>query len=276
MLIQQAERSEPFWYLDDPSLDFRVYAQPIKLTYFLAGTRFCGDERIALQMWRKGLLGAPLPYLRSGAEVGCGAYASGIDPLAYWAKLRQRRTSPNGVFGITLSTNDIRTAAAQCPALLVELAADRVIQVRRRDRAAQAVARTRAKADTPAIASMAAGTGPHYDFELVAHSYQEILDQEVSWDRIVERTGARSVTIYVEDFEDSVEHTIQELCAFLGIVGVGPDIVDVPLCCEDASTQRDPWIDPFRRDLQFRGLCRREDPVSNSTALKPDAASPAW
>jgi LPS sulfotransferase NodH len=169
---------------------------------------------------------------------------------AYWRTVRRRRTSPNGVFGSKLFTRDIQEVFKRKESALGLIRTDYLINLRRRDHIQQAVSYARAMQSRVWIDGGApAAAKPHYDFDLILSCRQLIERQEASWGDIAERTGARVLTLYYEEYSRDPEASVCDVLDFMGIHdGVQP-IAGIG----DTSKQRDSisaeWVRRFKSDV---------------------------
>jgi trehalose 2-sulfotransferase len=250
-----ASRSvHPFRMFYEAAFDFPYYAGSPELSYFLAAIPRAGSTHLAMQLWKTGLLGAPLEYLnlRDRRPLEDNAAES---LQAYWADILRKRTSPNGVFGCKLFTHDIWAVFEQDPGALQLIRADRVIQLRRRNRVQQAISYSRARLSQVWIAAYAGEKkNVEYDFDYIVDSLKSIREQELSWEKILTLTQATSMTVYYEDFSADPEETVQRISAFLGVLGTGPTLVDLPQLSKQRDQTSSDWQDRFERELAERGM----------------------
>lgn len=254
----------PFRKLYGTDFDFVGYRGEPKKTYFLSAIPRVGSTWFSLQLWRTGLLGAPLEYLNLiDRDQDVERFGRG-DIHAYWRSVRRRRTSPNGVFGSKLFTRDIREVFDRQQDALSLIQADCLIHLRRRDHVEQAVSYGRAMQSRVWIDGGRNGPAvePRYDLKLLTTCVQLIESQEASWQAISERTEARALTLYYEDYSKDPQTAIRQVKNFLEVRDSAAPIVRIP----DIPKQRDAtsreWALRLRADL-LTG-------TKNSTNFKPE------
>jgi trehalose 2-sulfotransferase len=242
-------REHPFRKLYRPEFDFPHYPGEPHKTYFLSAIPRTGSTWFSLQLWRTGVLGAPLEYLNMGdREEDIDAF--GGDLHAYWRWVRQRRTSPNGVFGSKLFTGNIRHVYDRQESALELITADYLIDLRRRDHIQQAVSYARARQTKIWIDGGVRPTvEPVYDFDLLLDCLDAIKRQEASWRDIAERTGARVLTFYYEDYSVDPRGSVLKMMEFMDVRAAAHPLTHVP----DISKQRDAtsaeWARRFTAEL---------------------------
>jgi LPS sulfotransferase NodH len=250
------------------AFDFAPWRGKPKKTYFLSAIPRVGSTYFSLQLWRTGILGAPLEYLNMiDREGDIGSF--GCDIHAYWHSVRQRRTSPNGVFGSKLFTGTIRDIFNRQQTALELITADCLIDLRRRDRIQQAVSYARAMQTRVWIeGGFPPFAEPTYDFDLLRQCLEAIRRQEASWRDIAERTAARVLTLYYEDYCDDPTPAINKVIEFLGVEPADRPLTHIP----DIPKQRDAvsaeWVRRFNADLS-----KEEQIRSDSTQKEEDDAT---
>jgi LPS sulfotransferase NodH len=246
----------PFRALYGREHDFPIRKDRPAKSYFLAAIPRVGSTHLAVSLWRTGLLGAPMEYLNLKDRAGdVKKYGDG-DLFRYWESVQSRRTSPNGVFGSKLFTNDFWEVFNLDKRALSMITADYVVQLRRRDRLQQAISYSRARLTRVWIPASEEDrrTEAEYDFDHICESLVAIGRQERSWEKIIERTEARAITLYYEDFDSDTDSAVKQVMDFLGVGEPGTPVENLP----NMSRQRDnlslQWLSRFNDDLESRGL----------------------
>lgn len=250
-----AIREHPFRKLYRSSFDFPAYEGEPSKTYFLSAIPRTGSTWFSLQLWKTGVLGAPLEYLNM-VDRAEDVVAFNGDIHAYWRSIRQRRTSPNGVFGSKLFTANFRDVFDRQQSALELLTADYLINLRRRNRVDQAVSYARAMQTRVWIeGGLPPATEPTYDSELLHECLTLIERQEDSWLKIAERTGARVLTLCYEDYSADPNSSIQQIIDFLDVRDPVPPLTHIP----DIPKQRDSisaeWVSRFTAELAGGKAC---------------------
>jgi LPS sulfotransferase NodH len=247
-----AVREHPFRKLYRAEFDFTHYPEEPRKTYFLSAIPRTGSTWFSLQLWRTGVLGAPLEYLNMGDRVDDTDTFSG-DIHAYWRWVRQRRTSPNGVFGSKLFTGNIRDVFDRQHSALQLITADYLINLRRRDHVQQAVSYARARQTKIWIGGgVRQNVEASYDFDLLLDCLDAIERQEASWKAIAERTGARVLTLYYENYSADPDAAIRKILRFMNVSEPVSPLTHIP----DIPKQRDAisaeWVRRFTAELGER------------------------
>jgi LPS sulfotransferase NodH len=264
-----ALREHPFRKLYRTAFDFPIYPTEPKKSYFLSAIPRTGSTWFSLQLWRTGVLGAPLEYLNLHDRGDDIQRFGGGDMHSYWRSVRQRRTSPNGVFGSKLFTGTIRDVFNRQRSALALITSDFLIDLRRRDKIEQAVSYARAmqtrvwiEGGYPPFAE------PKYNSALLRQCLESIQRQEASWRDIAERTGARVLTLYYEDYCDDPKTAIRRVMEFLGVGPAARPLRHIP----DIPKQRDAisaeWVRRFTADL-----AKDHQPRSDSIQKEKDDAT---
>ena len=171
--------------MTDERLDF-AHPTPLRKSYLVASSYRCGSTYLCWLLWETGLLGAPSEVLNPTSELRLlmNRFKTS-SPAQYVAKLLERRTSRNGVFGMKAHFHHFEAFWKDYPALLETLAPMTYIYINRRDKIAQAVSMAKALQTNRWHSRMEEGPKPpmSYDRETIAHCLADIDLQEVTWRR---------------------------------------------------------------------------------------------
>jgi LPS sulfotransferase NodH len=187
----------------------------------------------------------------------------GGDIHAYWRAVRQARTAPNGVFGSKIFTGNIRDVFDRQQSALGLITADYLIDLRRRDHIQQAVSYARARQTKIWIdGGPRPPSNPAYDFDLLLDCIDAIERQEASWKAIAERTGARVLTLYYEDYSADPDAAIRKMLEFMDIRASARPLTHIP----DIPKQRDAisaeWVRRFSAELNRQARIKEKDHAS--------------
>lgn len=246
----------PFRSLYGPGYDFPHRGAPPEKTYFLAAIPRVGSTFLGLELWKTGILGAPLEYLNlTDREDTVTRYTEG-DLEPYWRDIKSRRTSPNGVFGSKLFTKDIRDVFNRDPLALSIIKADYVVLLRRRDIVQQALSHSRARQTQIWISGGKSenAANANYDFDDISRSIRAIKRQQDSWDKILNLTGANCMTVYYEDFDLNPVPTVARVIHFLGITDTQKPMTNLPILSRQRDALSTEWRDRYLAGLTTRGI----------------------
>ena len=133
--------------------DFEARQQAPETAYLLASVPRAGSTYFSHLLWRTGCLGAPLEYLNFEAAGPYGFAGASPDlQRRLWRSVLRRRCSPNGVFGVKAFPPQLEQLQTTNRSLLDDVLATilppgrprYIVDLRRRDRLAQAVSYARA------------------------------------------------------------------------------------------------------------------------------------
>ena len=196
-------------------------------------------------------MGAPLEYLNPAFYEPL-MREEGLPNLAeYWAHVRLRRTSANGVFGWKMFTPSYMRIAEDAPQLLAQIAPDYVIYLTRRDKIEQAVSYAMAMASGVWYSGVLRAAHPAYSIEAVTRALKMIEHQEESWQRIFACTECQYLPVYYEDVIADWKQVVREIAAFCGVaLGAELDALPhVPLPDKQADQTNQAWVQAYRRDI---------------------------
>lgn len=183
--------------------------------YVVASQPRSGSHYLALQLRATGQAGVPLEYFHVAHwkrwAKRCGQY----DPLAVFRILCQRRTTPNGVFGVKTHWKQFQYACRL--RLEDELAQARFIQITRHDLLGQAISMVIATQTGAWIHDNAPQRAPEYSFRAIESAIGQLIAERGSWDRFFAYTGIEPMRISYESLTSELDPTMRRVCAHIGI-----------------------------------------------------------
>ncbi|MDA8349799.1 MAG: Stf0 family sulfotransferase [Pseudomonadota bacterium] len=175
-----------------------------------------GSTAFCLELWRTGLLGAPLEY--TNLEL------MNQDPrwrkllrreLQFWRELQRLRTGTNGVFAYKFFVQGYIEILSRKPKLLPCISPTHVVYFTRNDKLAQAISYSRAIRSGAWFANVSAPKPCAYD---EAH-LQECLDllsrQEESWEHVFDITKMSPLRVTYEDFMSAPDAVVQTVLGYV-------------------------------------------------------------
>lgn len=226
--------------------DFPPCSQ-LKRAYIVAASYRCGSTYLCTEMWRTGVLGAPMEYLNYEGDTRLlYSRLRAESPADYLQKLIACRTSPNGVFGLKVHFHHFRTALHQFPGLLDMLSPVRFICLSRRDKVAQAVSLAKAF-QTRAWMSLnpERRARTFYSREFIQECLEEVEAQEKQWSEWFDRHSIRPIRIQYEEFLKSRDTTLATLMRELGSEGKSSTEVALPAISRQSDGTNEEWIRRF-------------------------------
>jgi LPS sulfotransferase NodH len=163
----------------------------------------------------------------------------------YLEALLEKKTSPNGVFGVKALYPQLDDAfkGRNLTEIFPNL---RFVYVTRRDHLRQAVSFTRAMQTDQWADHHPARTGDiRFDREQISDSLAWIEREEGLWEGFFGRTGASPLRLVYEDFVQSLEATVARVLSFLGIEVPGDLNVSATLGRQSDEVS-ETWVELYR------------------------------
>ncbi|GAB5348362.1 Stf0 family sulfotransferase [Alteriqipengyuania sp. 357] len=207
--------------------------------YLLATVPRSGSTFFSHLLWATGCLGAPLEYLNFEPTGPFGAaHGSPESQNALWQRVVSRRTSPNGIFGLKAFPLQLELLGQHNPQLLAHTmrfflarrASSKVVQLRRRDRAAHAISLARASLRGVWRQEQESDgqAEPAYSAAMVERAERELAAQEDAWGAMYRDLSITPLVIWYEDLVDDPARAVGAVAEYLGVT-LNPDaVVDVP------------------------------------------------
>jgi LPS sulfotransferase NodH len=219
----------------------------MRRAYIVAASYRCGSTYLCTEMWRTGVLGAPMEYLNYEGDTRLLYSRLRADsPADYLQKLIACRTSPNGIFGLKVHFHHFRTALHQFPGLLDLLNPVQFICLSRRDKVAQAVSLAKAF-QTRAWMSLnpERRACTFYSREFIQECLEEVHAQEQQWNDWFKRHSILPLRIEYEGFMESPAETLDSLKRALGCEDSTSPEVPLPPVRRQSDNTNDDWIRRF-------------------------------
>lgn len=200
MRVKPAGDEKPVRFVLDERLDFNHFV-PLKKSYIVASSYRSGSNYFCWELWRTGVLGAPVEFLNpyDALPVLMNRFKAS-SPADYITKLIQRRSSKNGVFGLKTHSHHFEVFLKQYPQLLEALAPVTFIHINRRNKLAQAVSMAKALQTDFWTSRIESERPPvQYDRELIAKCLEEVEQQELKWPRWFEAHNIEPFRVVYED-----------------------------------------------------------------------------
>lgn len=248
-------------------------------TFAVASVPRSGSTMLCRVLWDTGGAGAPDEYLNPSQirdwEVRLGTSASsrlgygllrgravslaggrwwGRERLeAHVARVRERRTDPNGLFGLKIHHHHLEGWFLDrgWPVEKI-LAPERWVRLVREDRLAQAVSWVRALQTWTWVAHRR-GYGPSiYSSRQIRGRLAEIERQEAGWDAFFADRGVEPLQLTYEELVADVPGVVRRILGYLGVPGALSARVAAPDLTRQADEVNARWIERYRAESTAR------------------------
>lgn len=232
----------------DAKFDLPAAAEP-HLKYFFAFVPRSGSTFCSTQLWKTGLLGAPMEYLNYYYDMIQLVRRLQVNSLdEYLSEIVKRRTTPNGVFGLKVSR--VQFEFLTSIEFAHKLKPQRWIFMDRKDKCAQAVSLSIA-IQTRAWSSRNKPVGePKYDFEHIRRRYNRLVGERRYWNAFFESKRIEPVCIDYEDFAADSGGFVRRLLDDWNVPSEPAFAPIVPGIDRQRSSINDEWIARFREEIE--------------------------
>jgi trehalose 2-sulfotransferase len=265
VLVKSPAADKPVRFVLDERLDFNHFV-PLRKSYIVASSYRSGSNYLCWELWRTGVLGAPVEFLNpyDALPVLMNRFKA-VSPGDYVTKLVEHRSSKNGVFGLKTHSHHFEAFLKQYPALLDALAPVTFIHINRRNKLAQAVSMAKAlQTDFWTSRIESERPKPQYDRELIEKCLIEVEQQELKWPRWFEANNITPHRVLYEDLIADTPKVVRSILELLGVQDDEPDQVQVPPTKRQGDGTNKEWIERFREDAEVR-----PGPLANAAVAMP-------
>jgi len=251
MRVKSAGDEKPVRFVLDERLDFNHFV-PLQKSYIVASSYRSGSNYLCWELWRTGVLGAPVEFLNpyDALPVLMNRFKAS-SPSDYITKLIAHRSSKNGVFGLKTHSHHFEAFLKQYPLLLEALSPVTFIHINRRNKLAQAVSMAKALQTDFWTSRIESERPPvQYDRELIAKCLEEVELQELKWPQWFEAHGITPFQVLYEDLIADTPKVVRSIVELLGVQDDEPDEVHVPPTKRQGDGTNRDWIERFKREAQ--------------------------
>jgi LPS sulfotransferase NodH len=228
--------------------DFPFRLEPPERVYLMASIPRSGSTFLSHILWKTGCLGAPLEYLNflPGSPYGF-AHQDPAKQNELWRSALQRRTSPNGVFGVKCFPAQLHWTRQNNPDLYVHFMkrmlphgpSAHVIRLRRRDETAHAISLARASLSGVWRKEQEPEGGAEVAFSEAAFRRAKVLlqsDEEI-WNALQGQARFTPLDMWYEDVVSDPALATRSVAAYLGVSLDPGSQVSIPVV--DKQGERD-------------------------------------
>jgi LPS sulfotransferase NodH len=222
-------------------------------TYILASVPRTGSTYVSHLLWQSGCLGAPLEYFNFLPTGHYGSVSGSPEKqIELWRSILHRRTSPNGVFGVKAFPSMVQHLAQRNAALFQEVTATllaganpRIVQLKRRDRAAHAIsyARARLSGIWRAEQEKAQPSSVEYSEAAVEEALQVLGREESGWESLFAYRRIEPLILWYEDVVEQPETAVRQVSDHVGVALDSSMQVTVPEIRRQSQVDAVKWTE---------------------------------
>lgn len=232
--------------------DFPLRDSEPRLQYMLATIPRSGSSFFAIELWRTGVLGAPMEYLNpiyiNMLVKRCGCKEG--DVLAYWDWVKHHRTSPNGVFGFKAFTISYTRMSNVHPEWLSEITPQKVVFLTRLDLVEQAVSYSKAIRSNLWFAGAPGGKPAEYDREHITSCLDSLHFQLEFWSQLFDLTRTEVCCVHYEDLLNNLRGTVTRVADFIGVPPNPRRVIGPPLIKIQRDMESSEWVRRYQGECE--------------------------
>jgi LPS sulfotransferase NodH len=239
----------------EPKFDF-PRGRRIETYYLLASVPRTGSTYVSHLLWGTGCLGAPLEYLNFDAEGPYGyAHGSPEAQQQLWEEALDKRTSPNGVFGVkcfpvqmgALQDDNPRLLSAVISGLMKAPGTRRIVYLGRRDRAAHSASFARAALSGVWREEQEANLQhrPQYSEQALASVDRDLDRMEEVWERTFRQLQIEPLRLWYEDVVADPAAAVAQVAAYLGVTIDPAAAIPVPPVKKQTAPEIGAWAQRY-------------------------------
>ena len=257
----------------EPRFDF-TKSSPLRRSYIVAATPMSGNTFLCTRLWQTGVMGAPAEYFSHAPRMQTTIMRrlNATSTADLLAKLIVSRTSPNGIFGMSLNFTQFEELRRAAPEFLSMLAPTTFIHLERTDQMVQAAFMARVvQRDTMLAKQSSAQRGYRYDRDLILKWLGRIERQRLGWIRWFADNKIEPYVVSYDRMLLDAPMVIKDVVKAVGAENDHNQPIAVPLAnAPDDETSKD-WAARLIREID-RGV-ERPQPDRAARPVLPKAVA---
>lgn len=191
------------------------YGPPLKQLMVAALPR-SGSTALCLDLWRTGLLGAPLEYTNLKWLQEDRRWRKLLRREAqFWKELQRLRTGQNGVFSYKFFVMQYVEILSNTPKLLSSITPTHVVYFTRKDKLAQAISYSKAIRSSAWFANAPTQEPCEYDETHIQQCLDLISRQEQSWEHVFDITNTSPLRVEYEQFMSEPRSVVDAIVQYV-------------------------------------------------------------
>lgn len=229
--------------------DFPSFEGRPPTSYMLAAIPRSGSTHLAVQLWKSGVMGAPMEYPNAPfMDPMRHRLGTGDDLVAYWNAVKRVRTSRNGVFGYKMFVSDYVRSGNQHPELLSEITPDKVIFLTRSNLIEQAVSYSKAIHSGAWFHGVRMREKPAYDVEDIRLCIAALQYQIDFWNELFTLTQTAVHAVTYESLLADPEGVVKGVANFLGVEFDPTATMDLPCMRTQRDAESADWVRRYEEE----------------------------
>ena len=217
---------------------------PTTISYMVCSVPRCGSSLLCELLCNTQLAGAPTEFFDAQLMSEFRGRWGSRSLEDYLRDLLERKTSPNGVFGIKVHWGQLGNALGEAdPAELFP--GLRYVHMRREDRLRQAVSWVRALQTNQWASTHELRGEPAFDAAKIALYLERIDAEESQWHAFFEHRRITPHTVTYRALVDSPQGTVRDVLAYLGVPGAAAAVCGAPTLLRQADVVTDEWVERY-------------------------------
>lgn len=255
-----------------PSMDQRFDLPgpvPLQKSYIVASTPCCGSAFLCTRLWATGVLGAPAQYFGYQKQIGTEMMErlQASSAADYLGKLLSRRTTRNGVFGMSLEFSDFDEALRRFSGMLDALPSLTFIYLDRQDLLAQAAFMAKSAQTDATSAQQGRSAGLRYDRDLISKWLGRIERQKIEWMRWFAANGIVPFVVAYETLIADAAGAVRSVIDHLGVENDERQKLRIALAEKPSDRVSERWAARFKREIKSG--------IEHTSGVAANAAIPA-
>lgn len=231
------------------SFDFPSRFGPPVKHLMIATLPRSGSTAFCLDLWRTGLLGAPLEYTNLELMQEDRRWRKLLRrELHFWKELQRVRTGQNGVFSYKFFVMQYVDILNNKPKLLPCITPTHVVYFTRKDKLAQAISYSKAMRSGAWFANAPTHKPCGYDEAHIQKCRDLLSRQEQSWEHVFDITNTSPLRIEYEDFLSAPNPVVQSILQYVVPGSLARTRLQIP----QIQIQRDETSESWKQRLLVR------------------------
>lgn len=242
--------------MPDHPLNNVSYDQPDYLgqssSYILCTAPRCGGTLLGSLLYQSNVMGVPHEYFHPEEVISglCKRWSlpEKTEDKVYLDTIKRKRSSPNGILGLKAHFSQISALTKSGPFTIFLKDIKCFVHVTRKDLVAQAVSYAMAHQSRKWSSLHKAEATPNYDVNLISNALNDILSQNLQWQRFFAVNNISPVTVAYEDLLEDPNQICKNICAQMGVITDHNFSIEKSPLNKQSSALNAQWIKRFKEE----------------------------
>lgn len=224
-------------------------------SYILCTAPRCGGTLLGSLLYQSNMMGVPHEYFHPEEVISdlCKRWnlPEKTEDKVYLSAIKRKRSSLNGIFGLKAHFSQLSALTKSDPFIAFLKATKCFVHVTRKDLIGQAVSYAMAHQSREWSSLHKAEATPKYDAKLISNALNDILSQNLQWQRFYAVNNVSPIEVTYEDLLEAPNQICKNICAQMGVITDHNFSIEKSPLAKQSSDLNVEWIKRFKEESRI-------------------------